>query len=98
MQLVAQSVGIPAEAMMAGARLGLKACRARWMAMYLAHIGHGWGLERVGHAFGLNRATAALGCRWVEDARDDPAVDALLERLAATMRDVCDAPRLEIAS
>ena len=102
MQMVAQAVGVPVEAMQAdrtsGVRLGLKACRARWMAMYLAHVGHGWRLERVAHAFGVNRATASVGCRWVEDARDDRALDAVLERLADTLRDLCEAPRVEIAS
>ena len=64
----------------------------------LAHVGYGWPLERVGHAFGVNRATAGVGCRWAEDARDDPAIDGLLDRLEATIRDVCEAPRLELAA
>ncbi|MGK2910472.1 MAG: hypothetical protein ACSLE1_11835 [Sphingobium sp.] len=97
LQLIALSIGVPVEEM-AGPRLALKACRARWLAMYLAHVGFGWPLERVSHAFGLNRATAGVACRWAEDARDDPALDALLDRLERTIRDICDTPRLELAA
>ena len=97
-QLIAMSVGVPVDAMAAGERRGPRACRARWLAMYLAHVGFGWPLERVGHAFGLNRATASVGCRWVEDARDDAALDALLDRLEIILRDICEAPRLELAA
>ena len=58
-----------------------RACRARWSAMYLAHVSYGWPLERVGHAFGLNRATASTACRWAEDARDDDRYDAVMDGL-----------------
>lgn len=98
MSLVATPTGVPVETMTARERLGLRACRARWLSMYLAHVGFGWPLERVGHAFGVNRATAGVGCRWAEDARDDPVIDGLLDRLEATIRDVCEAPRLELAA
>ena len=97
-QLIALSVGVPVDAITARERLGLKACRARWLAMYLAHVGFGWPLERVGHAFGLNRATAGVACRWAEDARDDAAIDALLDRLEVILRDLGEAPRLELAA
>lgn len=98
MQLIAMATGVPVEAMAPRERIGLKACRARWLAMYLTHVGFGWPLERVGHAFGLNRATVGVGCRWAEDARDAPALDALLDRLEMTIRDLCEAPSLELAS
>lgn len=98
MGMVAVSTGVPTEAMAAGGRLGASACKARWLAMYLAHVGFGWPLERVAHAFGLNRATASLACRWVEDERDRPVIDRLLDRLEAAVRDVCDAPVFEFGA
>ena len=61
-------------------RVRPRACRARWSAMYLAHVSFGWPLERVGHAFGLNRATASTACRWAEDARDEPIDDWAVDR------------------
>jgi len=98
LQLIALSAGISLAAMGARNRLAPKACRARWLAMYLAHVSFGWPLERVGHAFGLNRATAGAACRWAEDARDDAAIDAVLSRLELILRDIGEAPRLELAS
>lgn len=96
MQLVALPTGVSAETMMSRERLGLRPTRARWLAMYLAHVGYGWPLDRVGYAFGVNRATVSLGCRWAEDARDDPKLDALMDQLETTVRDVCEAPRPEL--
>lgn len=99
MQLVALPTGVAMETMMSGDRLaGLQQVRARWLAMYLAHVGFGWPLDRVGFAFGVNRATVGIGCRWAEDARDDPAIDTLLDRLETVVRDVCEAPRPDLAA
>jgi chromosomal replication initiation ATPase DnaA len=96
LSLVSAATGVPSERM-AGERLGPDAVRARWLALYLAHVGHGWPLERVGHAFGVNRATASSACRWAEDERDSTRLDRLLDRLEALLREVCEAPRLELA-
>ena len=96
MQLIALSFDVPVAAM-SGARLAPRACRARYLAVYLAHVGYGWTLERVGLAFGINRATAGSACRWSEDARDDPAMDAALDRMEQTLRLICDTPRLELS-
>ena len=98
MQMIALPTGVAAETMMSSERLGLRPTRARWLAMYLAHVGYGWPLERVGFAFGVNRNTVGTGCRWAEDARDDPQVDALLERLEIAVRDICEAPRPDLAA
>lgn len=94
--LVAVRTGAPADGMTAGGRLDPLASRARWLAMYLAHIAFGWPLERVGHAFSLNRATAGAACRWAEDARDQAAVDDLLSQLEACLAELYGAPRCEL--
>ncbi len=70
------------------ARPDLRLRRVRWVAMYLAHVGYGWPMERVGHVFGLSRTSVATACRWVEDARDDTGLDALLERLEGALRQI----------
>lgn len=98
LQLVAASTGVPAETMTSGDRLGLQACRARRLALYLAHVGFGWPLERVGHAFGLNRATVSNACRWAEDERDRPIIDALMDRLEDCVRRIFDADRCELTA
>lgn len=70
--------------------------RARWLAMSLAYITFGWPLERVGPAFGLNRVTAAAACRWAEEERDRPTLDAMLDRLECCVREVLNAPVCEV--
>jgi len=96
LQIAAAATGVPAPYMSGRVRRGGQACRARWLAMYLAHVTFGWPIERVGHAFGLNRATAAQACRWAEDERDRPWLDDLLNRLERAVRDLLDAPRHEL--
>lgn len=96
LQMVAASTGVPVERMNARNRLEGQACRARWLAMYLAHVTFGWPLERVGLAFGLNRSTAAAACRWVEDGRDGRGLDDLLARLERCVREILDIPVREL--
>ena len=96
LQLVASATGISVDRMTATARLKGRVCRARWLALYTAYITFGWPLERVAHAFGLNRATAAAACRWAEDGRDHPSVDALLERLELCVNQLLEAPACEL--
>ena len=98
MQLVALPTGVAAETMMSPERLALRPTRARWLAMYLAHIAFGWPLERVGHAFGVNRNTVSNGCRWAEDARDNPQIDALLDQMETMVRELCETPRPDLAA
>ncbi len=96
LQVVAVSTGVAVERMTARTRLEGRACRARWLALYLAHVAFGWPLERVGLAFGLNRSTAAQACRWVEDERDRPWLDALLDHLEGCVRQVLETPTCEL--
>ncbi|MGQ3041600.1 MAG: chromosomal replication initiator DnaA [Brevundimonas sp.] len=96
LQVIAAVTGIPAERMNTRTRLQGRECKARWMAMYLAHVTYDWPVERVGLAFGLNRTTAAKACRWGEDERDEPLVDILMERLERFVRDVLEVPACEL--
>ena len=96
MQMVAAATGITAERMRAQGRLRGPEGRARRLAMYLAYVTFGWPVERVAHAFGLNRATAAAACRWAEDERERPTLDAMLDRLERCAREVLEAPLCEV--
>ena len=96
LQLVAAATGITAERMRSRTRLRGTVCRARWLALYTAYVTFGWPLERVAHAFDINRATAAAACRWAEDERDHPAIDAMLERLELCVTQLLDAPACEL--
>jgi chromosomal replication initiation ATPase DnaA len=96
MQMVAVRLNTPIRIPAPGTRLSSTALRARRVSIYLTHIALGWSLERVGHAFGLNRQTAAIACRRIEDARDEPNLDALLDQLEEAIRAVCDAARPDL--
>jgi chromosomal replication initiation ATPase DnaA len=96
MHLVAARTGALPRLMSAGGRLDPPTSRARWLAMYLAHIAFGWTLERVGHAFGLNRATVGAACRWAEEERDVRTVDELLIQLEACVDGLYRIPRCEL--
>lgn len=95
--LVAMATGVSPQQIASEQKHTGGVVRARRMAMYLAHVGYGWPLERVGHAFGRNRTTAAIACRWSEDERDKPAIDSLLDRLEACLRQMLDGEPLGAA-
>lgn len=97
LSLTALAFRIPVEEMTRRERIRLRACRARWSAMYLAHVSFGWPLERVAHAFGLNRATASTACRWAEDERDRADYDHLMEGLEKALKRLLELPRVDLA-
>ena len=84
--LVALATATPSTEISGSARRGRAAVRARHTSMYLIYVIFQWPLERVGAAFGRDRTTAGYACRQVEDMRDDPGFDAMLERLEACLR------------
>lgn len=55
--------------------------QARQVAMYLAHVGCGMTLTEAGWLFGRDRTTVAHACMVVEDKRDDPIWDQMLDLL-----------------
>jgi chromosomal replication initiation ATPase DnaA len=61
---------------------------ARQVAMYLTHTRLGLSFTEAGAYFGRDRTTAAHACRRIEDKREDPAVDAILDVLERAI-DVC---------
>ena len=56
---------------------------ARQTGMYLARVALGMTLFDAGHLFGRDRTTASHACRLIEDLRDDPSLDALLQAMEA---------------
>lgn len=61
---------------------------ARQVAMYLAHTRLGLSFTEAGAYFGRDRTTAAHACRTVEDKREDPAIDAIVDFLERAI-EVC---------
>ncbi|MEO1066043.1 MAG: helix-turn-helix domain-containing protein [Pseudomonadota bacterium] len=52
---------------------------ARQVAMYVAHVRFGLKFHDVAKAFGRDRTTVGYACRLVEDRRDNPSVDFLVD-------------------
>lgn len=84
--LVAMTTGISTREINAPTRARAKAARARQIAMYLAHVTYAWPMARVAAAFGRDRTTASHACHRIEDLRDDPAFDALITAMEASLR------------
>lgn len=58
-----------------------KVALARQVSMYLAHVVFGLSLTEVGKIFERDRTTVSHACGVVEDRRDDPIFDRVLENL-----------------
>ena len=92
LQIVAVRLGMPVESVARKGRLSLPALRAKRVTLYLCHVALGWTLERVGHAMGVNRQTVSTACARLEEARDEPHLNDLLDQLAEAIQTLCDAP------
>lgn len=84
--LVAEQFVVAPSEILSASRRSAAAALARQVAMYLAHVSFGASMSEIGRAFGRDRTTAAHACRLVEERRDDPYFDALLDRLERNCR------------
>jgi chromosomal replication initiation ATPase DnaA len=79
---------VPVSEMRAPTRRTAPVAEARQIAMYLMHVVFGMSLSAVGRHFGRDRTTAAHACRQIEDRRDDPDFDVLVDRLEFAIRSI----------
>jgi chromosomal replication initiation ATPase DnaA len=82
----AAAFGVPVDALRAPTRGKADAALARQSAMYLAHVTLGLNYSAIGALFHRDRTTAAHACQRIEDRRDDPALDDLLQ----TLEQICE--------
>ena len=87
----AAAFGVPVAELRARSRRSAEVAFARQSAMYLAHVVLGLTYDAVGLAFNRDRTTAAHACRMVEDRRDDPVIDRMLQMLEAVCGEVARA-------
>lgn len=78
---VAAVFAVPQEALRCKTRGCAKVAFARQVAMYLAHVSCSITLTQVGQIFERDRTTVAHACRTIEDCRDDPNFDLVLDLL-----------------
>ncbi|MEZ5785281.1 MAG: helix-turn-helix domain-containing protein [Xanthobacteraceae bacterium] len=89
--MVATSFALAPGDLISPSRRSAQAAFARQVAMYLAHVSFGATFSAVGRAFGRDRTTAAHAVRVIEERRDDPRIDALLDRLEHLCADTASA-------
>lgn len=80
-QTVAQVFGVANCDLRRSTRGRAHVARARQVGMYLAHVACGLSLTDVGRVFERDRTTVSHACGVVEDERDDPTFDRVLELL-----------------
>ncbi|MYZ48370.1 helix-turn-helix domain-containing protein [Propylenella binzhouense] len=83
--LVVAALRVRRDAVRARRRGTAKESAARQIAMYLAHTSLGFSLSAIGRQFGRDRTTVAHAIARIEDRRDDPAFDRLLDYLSAAL-------------
>ncbi|MCW4113842.1 hypothetical protein NPA31_002540 [Aurantimonas sp. MSK8Z-1] len=85
-EIVSLAENVAMEEIVRPSRSPVPICRARHIAMYLAHVAFQAPLMVIAQDFGRDRTTVAHAVRRIEDQRDEPDFDARLcrlERLAA---------------
>lgn len=85
-ETVARAFKVSVTELRAPTRRAAPVALARQIAMYLMHVVFGVSLSAVGRHFGRDRTTAAHACRQIEDRRDDPDFDLLVDRLEFALR------------
>jgi chromosomal replication initiation ATPase DnaA len=84
--MAAQAYEVPLEDIAAATRRHPRVALARHVAMYLAHVVFGMTMSEIACEFGRDRTTASHACHRIEDMREDPDLDRLLEWLEAQLR------------
>lgn len=79
--VIAAAYAVPIDELRSSSRGTQSVAFARQSAMYLAHVVLGLNYSATGALFNRDRTTAAHACQVVEDRRDDPAVDRLLQKM-----------------
>jgi chromosomal replication initiation ATPase DnaA len=81
LKAVAQVFGVHAPDIDADKRGRAPVALARQVAMYVTHVVFGLSLAHTGRLFDRDRTTVAHACGVVEDMRDDPVFDRIVELL-----------------
>lgn len=92
---IASAFAVPLDELRAPSRRAQTVAFARQSAMYLAHVVLGLNYSATGLLFRRDRTTAAHACQVVEDRRDDPAIDGLLQRLEGVCSELAGGMHVE---
>lgn len=89
---VGQVFGIAGRDLRRATRGRARVALARQVAMYLAHVGCGLSLTETGRLFDRDRTTVAHACGVIEDRRDDPLFDRVLDLLEWAVPMIAERP------
>ncbi len=81
--IVVKNFGIDKDALYGPSRGHAKVSLARQVAMYLAHVICSVDHTEIGRVFGRDRTTVRHACHSIEDRRDDPRFDHMIELTVA---------------
>lgn len=87
---VARTLVVPLEEVQAPKRCRDDAAFARQVVMYLARVVLGLRYSAIGRLCNRDHKTVAHACRAVEQRRDDPATNRLLQTLEALCQDIAN--------
>ncbi len=90
-ETVAQVFGVSGRDLRQATRGRADVARARQVAMYLTHVTCGMSLTQVGRTFARDRTTVSHACGVIEDGRDDPIFDRVLELLEQVVQTLVNA-------
>lgn len=93
--LIARVFDVPLSALRTTSRGRAKVALARQTAMYITHVVCGLSMTEVGRIFERDRTTVSHACALIEDRRDEPIFDQLLEMLE---RIACEEIRRRLGS
>jgi hypothetical protein len=83
---VGQALGVSEAEFAASTRGRARVALARQIAMYLSHVVCGLSLTDAGRIFARDRTTVAHACAVIEDQRDNPRFDRMLDLMEAIVR------------
>ncbi|WP_439529602.1 helix-turn-helix domain-containing protein [Pannonibacter sp.] len=92
--LVSEFFDIRVEDLMRESRGRKNVACARQVMMYLAHVTFGLTLGEVGRLYNRDRSTVGYACRKMEDLRDNPCHDRMLEQFERAIHDMAAQDRI----
>ncbi|TNE36693.1 MAG: hypothetical protein EP347_10320 [Alphaproteobacteria bacterium] len=94
--LAALVYGVEMEALSDRRRVCRRVTEARQVAMYLAHVTFQVSFEEIGDFVNRNRGTVRYGIERVEDRRENPVFDALIDSLEGLMAWLMSGPVVDV--
>ncbi|MCE3543503.1 hypothetical protein LXJ56_25315, partial [Escherichia coli] len=84
--ILASFFNVSGRELRAHSRCERSVARVRQIGMYVAHVTLSLSMTEVGRAFGRDRSTVNHACHLIEDMRDEPEFDRVVQTLENILR------------